>query len=432
MENYRTRRLVWAICFLVILIFKCEIALAQLNLNIEKPPFAYTETVADNRVSRLIEKLAANELKLEYTPEHGYLRSILSAFEISESSQTLVFSKTSMQVRVISRQNPRAIFFNDDTYVAWVYGSSLVEISTTDPKLGAAFYTLEMSPWKPKIKRADYDCLGCHATSMTQGIPGHVVRSVFPTFDGSIRPQKESFITDHTSPFSKRWGGWYVTGRHGDMQHMGNSFMRGDKLDLIDNGNRPDLQNDFNTHNYLSPYSDIVALMVLEHQSQMHNTITRAEFSMRQLQFEKRHLESPSVSDDEDQAQIHLIAKSVVDCMLFTREFPLSSEVSGLATFVDHFTSRGPKDSQNRSLRDFDLKTRMFKFPCSYLIYSAAFDSLQQALRDEVYRQLFRVLSGEDRSDDYQHLDSQTRNSILRILVETKAGLPVDWSPPRL
>ncbi len=179
MENHRTRRLALASGFLGILCFKMEIALAQLNLNIEKPPFTYTETVADNRVSRLIDKLVANEIKLEYTPEHGYLRSILAALEISESSQTLVFSKTSMQVRVISRQNPRAIFFNDDTYVAWVYGSSLVEISTTDPKLGAAFYTLEMSPWKPKIKRADYDCLGCHATSMTQGIPGHVVRSRF-------------------------------------------------------------------------------------------------------------------------------------------------------------------------------------------------------------------------------------------------------------
>jgi len=432
MNNCRHLRLALAFCFLALLIFYSQYASAQLNIDLEKPPFNYAETEADNRVSRLIAKLASQEIAMEYTREHGYLRSLLAALDILESSQTLVFSKTSMQVRVISRHNPRAIFFNDDTYVAWVNGSSLVEISTADPKLGAAFYTLEMAPWKPKIKRANYDCLGCHATSMTQGIPGHTVRSVYPTFDGSIRTQKESFITDHTSPFSKRWGGWYVTGHHGEMQHMGNSVLRGDQLETLNNGNRSDLKSEFNTLNYLSPHSDIVALMVLEHQSQMHNAMTRADFSMRQYQYERTRPESPPVDQEESQAQLHLIAKPVVDCMLFFNEYPLTSEVSGLETFADQFTSRGPKDSQNRSLRDLDMKTRMFQFPCSYLIYSAAFDSLQPTLRDEIYRQLRQVLTGENRSDNYKHLDVSSRASILAILLETKVGLRESWKTASL
>jgi len=152
------------------------------SIDIEKAPFYYTETSDNNRVSRLIEKMNNKEVKLEYTPKRGYLESLLKALEISASSQTLVFSKTSMQVRYVSRNNPRAIYFNDDTYLGWVNGSSLVEISTADPKLGAAFYTFNMAPSRPKMQRANYDCLACHATSMTQGIPGHTVLA-------SIRPR---------------------------------------------------------------------------------------------------------------------------------------------------------------------------------------------------------------------------------------------------
>lgn len=148
---------------------------------------------------------------------------------------------------------------------------------------------------------------------------------------------------------------------------------------------------------------------------------------MRQLQHERTQQDTTKDAEDEWRAQIQLLAKSVVDGMLFSNEFPLTSEVSGLVAFVDQFSRRGPRDCQNRSLRDFDMKTRMFKYPCSYLIYSAAFDSLEKPLRSEIYDQLRRVLSGENQSDDYKHLDGPTRASILAILVETKSGLPENW-----
>ncbi|TWU48746.1 hypothetical protein Poly51_46490 [Rubripirellula tenax] len=406
---------------------------SQLNLTIEidKPPIRYVTTEAKNRISRLIEGVDAGVIQLQYDSESGYLRSLLAELEIPISSQTLVFSKTSMQVQYISPRNPRAVFFNDDTYVAWIRGSSLIEMSTTDPKLGAAFYTVTMKPLRAKFLRVNYDCLGCHATSMTAGVPGHTVRSVHPSFDGSVNAQSESFVTDHSSPFSQRWGGWYVTGLHGEMSHIGNTFLRGSRMNTGNNGNRVHLRDDFDGTGYLSQQSDIVALMVLEHQTQMHNLMTKGDFTIRKLIYDRkrrkeRSSENDSVDENADEwnAQLHLVAREIVDHMLFLNEAPLTSAVKGSVVFSDDFIGRGPKDATGRSLRDFDVETRIFKYPCSYLIYSDAFDALQKPLRDEIYRQLLSVLSGESLSQRYPHLDSSTRSTILAILSETKPGLP--------
>ncbi len=389
------------------------------DINIEAAPFQYSKTEGDNRVTRLIDKLQKKELKLQYTHERGYLESLLEALEIPASSQTLVFSQTSMQVRYISRRNPRAVYFNDDTYVAWINGSSLVEISTADPKLGAAFYTLDMAPWRAKVTRQNYNCLACHATSLTQGLPGHTVRSVVPTHDGGLLPQSDSFITSDTSPISQRWGGWYVTGIHGEMQHMGNAYVKSGKLDTSGNGNRMNLRDEFDTSNYLSPYSDITALMVLEHQTQMHNAMARANLFTRKLLHDASELKADQIDEAEMQAQIAMIAREVVDRLLFRDEAELTDEIRGSVVFADEFQSKGPVDSKGRSLRQFDLKTRMFKYPCSFLIYSDAFASLEPRLKSEIAIQMKDVLTRNGLDDDYAHLSASDRESILTILSET-------------
>ncbi len=397
-----------------------------MGIDIEKPPFLYSQSPDDNPVSRLRDRLTSGDAALEHSPERGSLPALLAALEVPESSQVLVFSKTSMQVRHISSRNPRAIYFNDDTYVAWIYGSSLVEISTADPHLGTAFYTIDMAPKRPRLQRAFYDCMACHATALTQGVPGHTVRSVFPTIDGSVDVKRESFITDDSSPLAERWGGWYVTGSHGAMTHMGNTFLRGAQFDTRSNGNRPVLRDEFNTQHYLSPYSDIVALMVLEHQTQMHNTLTRADFFVRQLQFETQAVEVTEETQREWREQLRMIAKAVVDRLLFCQEAQLTSPVQGSNAFAQEFAARGPRDSQGRSLRDFELTSRMFRFPCSYMIYSASFTALQPALRAEIYAQLQQVLTGQSQAEEYQHLDQQTRQQTLTILRETLADFPVE------
>lgn len=389
-------------------------------IDIEEPPIRYSDTEDDNRVTRLMAKLKAKEIKLDYDPETGYLRSMLKALEVPESSQTLVFSKTSLQVQHISKRNPRAIYFNDDTYVGWVRGSSLMEISTTDPELGAAFYTVDMMPWKADIERANYDCLACHVTSMTRGIPGHTVRSVQPHVDGSIDAQRQSFVTDHTSPFSERWGGWYVTGRHGDMRHMGNATLVGGRLATERSGNRLSLRGEFDSFGYLSPYSDIVALMVMEHQTQMHNVLTRADFAIRHATYQQAQHETGEEGEAELRFKLQALSQEIVDGLLFVRETPLTDEVKGLLSFRSDFRQRGPADSQGRSLRQFDLKERLFRYPLSYLIYSSAFDNLTPMLRRQVVSDLLEVLQTEPSSFKHQHLTPELRGDILEILRETK------------
>ncbi|MGB7342753.1 MAG: hypothetical protein WBD20_00925 [Pirellulaceae bacterium] len=410
--------------FVAALVIVCEghqWATAQVSIDIEEPPIEYLDTKDQNVVTRLIDRIESGGLQLEYDRNHGYLKSVLNELNISESSQVLVFSKTSMQVRYISRRNPRAIYFNDDTYVGWVRGSAIMEISTSDPKLGAAFYTVEMKPWKADVQRADYDCLSCHATSMTQGIPGHTVRSVMPNVDGSVDSQLQSYITDHSSPFAERWGGWYVTGRHGDMQHMGNAVMRGGKLNTSGTSNLLSVRDEFESFDWLTPYSDIVSLMVLEHQTQMHNAFTRADFTVRKHRHDR-------VDEKELAALIQQAAQPVIEYMLFCDETPLTQAVKGSVVFATEFAERGPADDQKRSLRDFDLATRLFRYPCSYLIYSTAFDSLDASLRQEIYRQLAIVLTGKNDSSKFKHLDETMRETIVEILRATKSDLPDGWA----
>jgi hypothetical protein len=104
-------------------------------------------------------------------------------------------------------------------------------------------------------------------------------------------------------------------------------------------------------------------------------------------------------------------------------EFTLQDEVAGTSDFAKEFPGRGPHDSQGRSLRDFDLQTRLFRYPCSYLLYSPAFDALPVEVLTRVTERLTGVLKGEDQSDDFAHLSAATRRQILEILQDTKPGL---------
>ncbi len=270
----------------------------------------------------------------------------------------------------------------------------------------------------------------CHASSRTQDVPGYLVRSVFSDSSGYPMFGSGTFLTDHTSDFRERWGGWYVTGTHGEMRHMGNQVCDQDgggqvQLDLEAGANLTSLEGKFQTERYLSPHSDIVALMVMEHQSQMHNAITAANFETRRAIFQSQEmnvlLERPADYLSESAIRrIQSAADNVVEHLLFCDEFALTSPVVGTSDFVEQFQGRGPRDSKGRSLRDFDLQTRIFRYPCSYLIYSEAFDALPDQVRSRVIDRVISVLDGSDTSEKFSHLDAQTRRQLLEILSETK------------
>ena len=256
-----TREIAILWCAVVVLCIQCD--LAQGQLEFEREPINYSKATTTDHVSRLQGRLERGEVELSYDTDQGYLRSLLEHLDISISSQMLVFSKTSFQPRRISPRRPRAIYFSDDVFVGWVQDGDVIEVSAADPQLGAVFYTLKQEPTEaPRIVRDRGQCLVCHASSRTAGVPGHLVRSVYTNLSGHPNFGSGTFTTDYRSPFKERWGGWYVTGTHGTQQHMGNVIApdqeQPEKMDEESGANVTDLSSLVNTAPYLASHSDIV------------------------------------------------------------------------------------------------------------------------------------------------------------------------------
>jgi hypothetical protein len=401
--------------------------------EIEREPIHYSSAKPRNVVSQLQERLAAGKAGLEYDPDRGYLKSLLRALDVPESSQVLVFSKTSLQRERISPKTPRAIYFNDDVLIGYCQRGQVIEISAADDGIGTVFYTLDQErEEKPTPQRQTESCLLCHSSSANQGFPGHLVRSLFVDWQGNPLLASGSYRTDHTSPLAERWGGWYVTGTSGTQKHMGNMISRATtrpaEIDNAGGVNVLDLKDRFTISAYLTPHSDIVALMVLEHQAGMLNRLARAGMETRmalhyQHEINKaldRPLDEPS---DSAWSRIRSVGEDVVQYMLFREEIRLTDHIKGTSSFARDFAARGPRDAIGRSLRDLDLKTRLFRYPCSYLIYSRAFDSLPPEVKDYIGQRLREILNARGTAKDYPHLTADDCEAILEILRETKPGL---------
>jgi hypothetical protein len=259
---------------------------------------------------------------------------------------------------------------------------------------------------------------------------------VFPDPQGQPILSSGSFRIDHTSPFEKRWGGWYVTGTHGRMEHLGNLIIRGraapDRIDNAAGLNRQQLPTSVDSAQYLTPDSDIVALMVLEHQTQGHNLITRANFLSRMALFQQEELNRALGKPQDERwdsttSRIKDAGEPLVKYLLFHNEAKLTDKVSGTSEFAEEFQARGPRDAEGRSLRDLDLERRLFRYPCSYLVYSASFRQLPDVMREYVWQRMWEVLSGRDTSKDFAHLSSADRQAIVKILRDTHPELPDYW-----
>ncbi len=334
------------------------------------PGREYLAGLTDNPVTRL------DLSKLEFRPDgFGYLPSLLERLGINPDSQALVFSKDSFQADKISPRNPRAIYFSDDVAVGFVPGGKGIEVAAVDPKLGPIFYTLDRdNTGRPAFTRQQV-CLRCHQGPSTEGVPGIFVGSVFPNVLGT--PAREgAIVTDHRTPFRDRWGGWYVNAAHGEQPDRANAVAP----DPADPTALEILPAQFPSAKYLRPSSDIVALMTLEHQTQMTNLFTRLAWET-----------DPSRLDSEIEATVRY--------MVFADEAPLREPIKGVSTFTKTFPQRGPRDPSGRSLRDFDLKTRLFRYPLSYMVYSRAFDSLPAPIRARLYQGIFEALKAAGRED---------------------------------
>ena len=346
-------------------------------IPLDDPAIQYGVRPADDPVARLQRRLEAGQAKLEVASNGlGYLPSVLKLLDVNPDSQSLVFSKTSTQVEHIGPRTPRALYFNDDVMVGFVRNSDVLELAALDPKQGVQFYVL-VNAADPEFAPSQ-GCLRCHQGAVTLGVPGLVVSSVH-SVSQTRSEHGNAFMTDHRSPIGGRWGGWYVTGTTGSQTHLGNNT---NLVDPVRSGgpsaeptqNLTSLAGFFDTSKYIEPTSDIVALMTLEHQSRMTNLMIRISWDSRM-----------GMAEDKLNPEIEEMLKY----MLFADEEPLKAPVKGVSTFTETFPQRGPRDPQGRSLRDFDLKTRLFRYPLSYMIYSAAFDGMPDKVRERVYQRLY-------------------------------------------
>ncbi len=383
----------------------------------EEDTIAYSKAKADSAVERLQRRLDAGQTTLPYDANRGYLPALLRELGIPVSSQMLVFSKTSLQRERISPRNPRSLFFNDEAYVGYIPGAHLLEISVADPKLGGVFYTLEQKQvLSPKFTRND-QCLECHASAKTMGVPGHLVRSFETDETGVIDFSTGASLVNHRTPLSDRWGGWYVTGTHGSQLHRGNLVGREAFAKQITEpnhlGNLTNLSRFFDPSPYPQGGSDIVALMIFEHQAHMHNFLARLTCEATISQAQYGHLNYLKAKVD-----------SFLKYLLFTEEAPLSAPIQGSNEFAAEFARRGPKDQHGRSLRDLDLQTRLFKHPCSYLIYSDAFKQMPSNLKAQILKRLHEVLSGREAAPEFGSMPRQSKQAIFEILADTTKDLP--------
>ena len=406
-------------------------AFAQ-RVNYEEAPISYSISLPDNTISKLQTQIDDGAKSLKFDGSQGYLNSLLEAIEISPSSQVLSFSRTSLQDDKISPRTPRAVYFNDEVHVGFVQ-NGLIEIAACDSKLGMVFYTLKQSEEElPVFKRQTNSCLTCHGAARTKNVPGLLVRSVYPDPGGHPVVAAGSFLSTHRSPLKQRWGGWYVTGTHGDQQHLGNFRLTTAKkpktVDNSDGHNVTELNDHFDTTQYLTPHSDIVALMVLEHQTDTYNVLTQASFEVRHalsLQ-EQASKDDAAAFEAAEKSLIQRVRKSaelLVKSLLFSEEATLTAPIAGTSEFTREFAARGIKDSKGRSLRDFDLQTRMFRYPCSYLIETSAFDSLPGALKLAVADRMKEILTASTPVKGFEHLSDEDRAAVLSILMEIKPGL---------
>jgi hypothetical protein len=329
----------------------------------------------EDPVAALSHRIDEGTVRLPFVSLYGYLPALLDLLHIPVQSQIAVFSKTSIQSLHIEPDNPRILFFNDSVSVGWVHGG-FIELAAQDPGNGMRYYILQQRPGERLTRRED--CMRCHQSGDMQ------LHSVTSTPDGI--PSREIDM-DTRTPFARLWGGWFVTGNAIPPGHLGNAvFAHAERREIVP-GLEPNVA--------LTRSSDVVALMVFTHQMHMMNLLAHPE----------------KVND-------------LVDYLLFVDEPSLPGPVRGNSGFAEEFSAAGPRDRLGRSLRQFDLEKRLMRYPCSYMIYSDAFEALSPATKDDIYRRMWRILSGRETESRYGNLSKADRQAIVEILRDTKKDLP--------
>ena len=398
------------------------VALAQPDiLDIDQPPHNYRQRVPQDRFTRLKAAFESGQIAVDQSSEKAFVLSVLKTLEIPASSQMLVFSTTSLQLSLISPANPRALYFNEDVYLGYVPGGR-IEIVSLDPELGGIFYIFDIpKDARPlRIERSER-CMNCHAGEETAHVPGLVIKSVIPGPTGGSLTAYRQDQTGHSIPFEQRFGGWHVTGRHGITNHWGNLTGRLSAKGLMTVPNPPGER--FSFAKYPVAGSDILPQLLLEHQAGFANRVIEASYRARTaLHLTEGKLTTKQILELDEHARI------ITRYLLFADEAPLPpGGVEGNAAYKADFLSTRREAAGGLSLKDFDLRTRLFKFRCSYMIYSAVFEGLPSEMKRRVYQRLNEALSVEKNDKEYAYLPRAEKTAIRSILKATLTDLPAGW-----
>lgn len=383
----------------------------------EHPAIDYASRPTTDPIARLNTALGDGTAALAFEPSAGYLRALLTALDISPSSQLLVLSRTGVQRAYTRPSNPRALYFNEQVAIGYIPGAPYLELIAHDPVQGAVFYTLDQrATARPALSRQTA-CLTCHVATATLEVPGFMTRSLVAGPDGTpkLRLGSED-VVDHRTPFARRWGGFFVTGRHGQSTHLGNVVAdeRDVRRSLVPAGplNVVSLAGVVNPDDYPAQTSDVAALAVFDHQTRALNLLTRLGWESRVAAHEGR---APATSP-----AVMALVRELVHYLLLADEAPMPGGLESTSGFREWFAARGPKDAQGRTLHALDLRRRLFAYPLSYTIDSPAFDALPADVRGLVVRAIVDALDGPPSGDGAVRIAAADRRAMLEILRATK------------
>ncbi len=403
----------------ILLIFASQpILRAQGPLDFwDRAPIRYSATPATDRLAKMTADLESGVAKYEGTGGLDRLRFVLKTLDVPPDSQVLVFSKTSLQNPLIGPSNPRALFFSENAYVGYVPGGA-IEVIVQDPVLGPVFYVVDAgAKGEPRIERDTNQCMTCHATARTENVPGVMIRSVFADEGGHPLLHLGTTDVTHSTPLAGRWGGWHVTGRSA-LPHLGNRTFTEDGELSRQPADMDDLNGVFDLAKYPRPTSDIVALLVLEHQCQMLNLLNAASLNYRRSRHFSQIFDPDADPDNRSAGGIaESWAKTITEGIFFKDEADLDEGVEGDPAFQKAFAARFPKTKSGKSLADFRLYGRIFKHRCSYMVYSDAFRHLPAVVKSRVFTRMRAALAGDD--PEIGWLSSSERKKIAAILDET-------------
>jgi hypothetical protein len=411
-------------------------AQAQQAEPFEEPPISYSATQPDDRATALNAAFRARADEIRSLPAKKRLKWLLDELGIPVESQLLVFSKTSLQRDLINPEVPRVLYFSDEAYVGWSVTGSF-EVSVFDAKLGTTFYVFDQHAPKtePLLERSG-DCLLCHARH--EHTPSLRTRSVFPDANGEPLSGSGGANIAPSTPLAERWGGWYVTGTKAPFRHRAN--LTGRKAedfegpDALPTRNLASLEGVVDTRRYLLRTSDVIPMLMHDHQVHVHNVLSTANqdarIALHRWPAMRAILGLPKDAPPQGSCVVVFDsqAEKILDALLCRDEAAWPAEgFRSDGVFAAAYAKTRKPDAKGRSLRDLDLRTRLFRYRCSPLIYSQSFVNLPKELRDTVLLRLSSGLRAFPPSPAFGHLADDERVAIHEILTATLPNLPADW-----